>query len=131
MRGLALVALLALPGCAGIQQKSPFLGGLWGGPHVQLLLEGGVGTVDFDCASGTIDSPLPAGGPFSSPGSYRAGQPGPIRVGQVFTSQRATYVGAVAEDKVTMTLSVRLEDSTIVGPFTLTKDAPGQLTRCL
>ena len=126
-----LIALVAagLAGCAGVEQKSPFLTGLWGGPHVQLLLEGGIGTVDFDCAAGTIDKALAAGGPFSAEGSYRAGQPGPVRVGQVFTSQRATYVGEVTEKQ--MQLTVRLEDGTIVGPFTLTEGAPGQLTRCL
>lgn len=120
---------LPLASCASIQPKSPYLSGLWGGPHAQLLLEGGVGTVDFDCASGSIDEPLAAAGPFSAAGSYRAGQPGPVRVGQVFTSQRATYFGEVVEKQ--MTLTVKLEDSTILGPFTLTESAPGQLTRCL
>jgi len=131
VKRLAMLAALTLAGCAGVQGEDPFLSGLWGGPHAQILLEGGVGTVDFDCAGGTIDVPLPAGGLFSAAGSYRAGQPGPVRVGQVFTSQRATYVGSVAEDKVTMTMTVKLEDATIIGPFTLTKGAPGQLTRCL
>ena len=130
MRALiVMVAAGAIAGCAGIQPKSPFLTGLWGGPHAQVLLEGGVGTVDFDCAGGTIDLPLAAAGPFSAPGSYRAGQPGPVRVGQVFTSQRATYFGEVVEKR--MNLTVRLEDGTIVGPFTLAEGAPGQLTRCL
>jgi hypothetical protein len=127
----ALIAILALSlaGCAGIQPKSPFLTGLWGGPHVQLLLEGGVGTIDFDCAAGTIDVPLAAGGSFSAAGSYRAGQPGPVRVGQVFSSQRATYFGEVSDKQ--MKLTVRLEDGMIVGPFTLIEGAPGQLTRCV
>lgn len=125
----AAVAMAMLAGCAAMPQKDPFLFGLWGGPHVQLLFEGGIATTAFDCAGGTIDVPVAGEGPFSAAGSYRAGQPGPVRVGQVFTSQRATYSGSVTKDE--MTLTVILEDQTVLGPFTLTKGSPGQLTRCL
>ena len=110
-------------------QKDPFLFGLWGGPHVQLLFEGGIATASFDCAAGSIDVPVAGEGPFSAAGSYRAGQPGPVRVGQVFTSQKATYSGSVTKGQ--MTLTVILDDQSVIGPFTLTKGAPGQLTRCL
>ena len=123
------VALTLLTGCAAMPQKDPFLFGLWGGPHLQLLFEGGIATAAFDCAGGTIDVPVAGEGPFSAAGSYRAGQPGPVRVGQVFTSQRATYSGSVTKDQ--MNLTIVLEDQTVLGPFTLTKGAPGQLTRCL
>ena len=124
---LAAVAMLA--GCAVIPQKPAFLTGPWGGPHVGLLLEGGIGTVQFDCAGGSIDSVLAASGAFSATGTYRAGQGGPVRVGQIFTSQRATYSGSVTGDQ--MNLSVRLEDGSTLGPFNLTRGATGQLTRCL
>ena len=46
----ALAAVAILAGCAAIPQKPVFLSGQWGGPHVDLLLEGGSGTVEFDCA---------------------------------------------------------------------------------
>ena len=126
---LALAAPFLLSACAAIPQKPVFLTGQWGGPHIGLLIEGGIGTVEFDCAGGTIDTNLPAGGTFSAAGTYRAGQGGPVRVGQIFTSQRATYSGSVDGDQ--MALSVRLEDGTAIGPFTLTRGLPGQLTRCL
>jgi hypothetical protein len=125
----ALAAVAILAGCAAIPQKPVFLSGQWGGPHVDLLLEGGIGTVEFDCAGGTIDTNLAASGTFTAAGTYRAGQGGPVRVGQIFTSQRATYSGSVAGDQ--MTLSIRLEDGSTLGPFSLTRGAPGQLTRCL
>jgi hypothetical protein len=125
----ALAAVAILAACAAIPQKPVFLSGQWGGPHVDLLLEGGIGTVEFDCAGGTIDTNLAASGTFSAAGTYRAGQGGPVRVGQIFTSQRATYSGSVTGDQ--MTLSVRLEDGSTLGPFTLTRGAQGQLTRCL
>lgn len=125
----ALAAIAILAGCAAIPQKPVFLSGSWGGPHIGLLLEGGIGTVEFDCAGGSIDTNLAASGTFTAAGTYRAGQGGPVRVGQIFTSQRATYSGSVSGDQ--MTLSVRLEDGSTLGPFTLTRGAPGQLTRCL
>ena len=128
---LAMIAALTLSGCAMLPQKSPFLSGQWGGPHVSLLLEGGLGTIEYDCASGTIDTALAAShdGRFTATGTHRPGQGGPIRVGQIFTSYRATYSGTVTKDK--MTLNGRLEDGTILGPFDLTLGSPGQLTRCL
>jgi hypothetical protein len=126
---LAAVALV-LAGCEtimpGLQPKS----GAWGGPNIGLVLEGGSGKVDFDCASGTIDEAVfpGEGGAFSVKGTYRSGQSGPIRVGQIFRSEPATYAGTITKED--MTLSVSLEDGTEVGPFTLKEGAPPQLNRC-
>ena len=55
--------------------------------------------------------------------------PGPVRVGQVFKSQPATYAGSVVKD--VMTLTIKLEDGTVSGPLTLREGAQPQLTRCL
>jgi len=124
-------AMLFAAGCATLQKEPPYLTGSWGGPHVGMTFSGALADVRFDCASGSIDSLVMAaqGGPFEAQGNYRAGPPGPIRVGQVFIDQRATYSGQVTKD--IMTLNVELEDGTQVGPFTLTNGAPAQLTRCL
>jgi hypothetical protein len=130
MKALIAVPLLALAGCAALGQGPTTLSGVWGGAGIGLNLEGGLGTVEYDCASGTIDQPIPsAGGPFSVSGTHRTGQGGPIRVGQIFTSQRATYSGTAV--KGDMTLTVKLEDGSELGPFTLKQGAPPQITRCL
>ena len=129
VRSLFLLAPLAiLAGCAALPSKPVWLSGPWGGPGVSIVLEGGIGTVSFDCAGGTIDTNIPAQGPFSAAGTYRVGQGGPVRVGQIYTSQKATYAGTV--DDKTMTLSVRLDDGNTVGPFTLAQGDPGQVTPC-
>ena len=130
-RLLLLAAAAGLSGCAMLPQPSPYLSGQWGGPHISLLLEGGLGTIEYDCASGTIDSAVSPtkDGRFTATGTHRPGQGGPIRVGQIFTSVRATYAGTV--EKTKMTLSGKLEDGTVLGPFTLTQGEEGQLTRCL
>lgn len=125
------VALVLTTSCATLQKKPPYLTGSWGGPHIAVAFSGGLANVRFDCASGSIDGLVMAaqGGPFEATGIYRAGSPGPVRVGQIFVSQPATYSGDVTKD--VMTLNVELEDGTHLGPFTLTQGAPPQLTRCL
>jgi len=128
---LLLAGTLGLSACAALPQSSTNLSGQWGGPRISLLLEGGLGTIEYDCASGTIDTavyPAPDGR-FTATGTHRPGQGGPVRVGQIFTSHRATYSGTVEKDQ--MTLSGRLEDGTTLGPFTLTRGSQGELMRCL
>jgi hypothetical protein len=133
-RGLSLIiagAALLAASCETIENKPTYVGGMWGGEHIGIIFQGGLAEVKFDCAAGTIDDPIRAAdGPFMAKGSYRAGAAGPVRVGQIFRSQRATYSGAIARNVIT--LSVQLEDDgTTLGPFTLTEGQPPQITRCL
>jgi len=58
MRGLALLPLLAVTGCMAFDQGPMALKGTFGGPHIGVEMEGGLGTVRFDCAAGTIDPKL-------------------------------------------------------------------------
>lgn len=131
MRALSLlIAAAGLSACATMSPPT-HLSGQWGGPGISLLLEGGLGKIEYDCASGTIDTVVYPGpdGRFTATGTHRPGQGGPVRVGQIFTSHRATYSGKVEKDK--MTLSGRLEDGTNLGPFSLTLGSQGELVRCL
>jgi hypothetical protein len=111
--------------------KSANLIGGWGGPHAGVIFQGGLADVQFDCASGSIDVPVfPAkDGAFTARGTFRAGKPGPVRVGQIFRSEPASYEGHVVKN--VMTLTVTLDDGRAVGPFTLTQGGAPQLTRCL
>ena len=130
MKALVPLTMLALAACTNPAKAPKTLVGLWGGPGVNLNLEGGVGTVAFDCAAGTVDEAIgSAQGPFSIKGTYRVGQPGPVRVGQIFTAQEATYSGVITKEQ--MTLSVTLADGTELGPFQLAYGVPGTLNRCL
>ena len=130
MRALVAVPLLLLASCSALGQGPQTLAGQWGGTGIRLVLEGGLGNVEYDCASGTIDQAIPsADGPFSVEGTYRTGQAGPVRVGQIFMAQRATYSGTNAKGE--MTLNVKLEDGEMLGPFNLKQGAPPQINRCL
>jgi hypothetical protein len=139
MRGNVLkwVAAGAALASAGAIAKSDHAIGPWGGPHVGINFEGGLADVQFDCASGTIDDPLyPArDGSFTVKGTYRAGAPGRVKVGQFFTSKDAVYSGQVTQGATkkaprVMTLSITFEDGSTLGPFTLTEGMHPQLTRC-
>jgi hypothetical protein len=127
---MIVAALMLATGCASMDDKPDYLNGQWGGPHIAANFSG-LGNIQFDCAAGSIDSLVyPAkDGTFEAKGTYREGASGPVRVGQIFRSQRATYSGTVVEN--VMTLNVGLEDGTMLGPFTLTLGAPPQITRCL
>lgn len=131
MKCLALVPLLVFAGCAALPQKPPFLSDQWGGPHVGLTLEGGGGRLVFDCAAGTIDEPIAnvSGGRFEVQGTYMPGRGGPVRVGEIYISKKATYTGTV--DKDVMKLSATLDDGELIGPFTLSRGAQPQINRCL
>ena len=123
--------LIFAASCSTVEAKPAYLVGGWGGPHAGASFNGGLGEVQFDCASGSIDTHvLPAkDGSFEAKGTYREGAPGPVRVGQIFRSQPATYSGTVLES--VMTLHVELEDGSTVGPYTLTMGTHPQITRCL
>src|SRR3982751_4521780 len=128
-----LLLIVAAVGCAAAPAlaSSSVLAGVWGGQHAGIAFQGGLAEVKFDCAAGSIDEPVyPAkDGGFTARGTFRAGSPGPVKVGQIFRSQPATYSGKV--QKHVMTLSIELEDGTSTGPFILNESAPPQLTRCL
>jgi len=128
---LVAAALILASNCSTLEAKPPYLVGSWGGPSIGVSFGGGLGDVQFDCASGTVDSTVyPAkDGSFQARGTYREGAPGPVRVGQVFRTQPAIYSGHVTKNM--MTLNVELEDGTLVGQFTLTRGGPAQITRCL
>ena len=125
----AAIALLGLVGCSTMAPSPTALGGEWGGPHVGLVLNGGLGALQYDCASGTIDSPIipGPGGRFEVTGTHRPGQDGPV--GQIFVSHRAQYTGTVNKDEMTFTAMV--DDGTVIGPYVLKRGEPPQLTRCL
>ena len=60
MKALGAVPLLLLAGCSTLGQGPTTLSGQWGGPGINLVLEGGLGMVEYDCASGTIDQTIPS-----------------------------------------------------------------------
>jgi hypothetical protein len=87
-------------------------------------------TLEYDCARGTIDSPvvLNGRGRFTAKGTHRTERGGPTRV-DAAPSSAVRYSGAVKGD--TMTLTVTLETGNErVGVFTLTRGREPLLMKC-
>ena len=129
-----MVASLALAACSGfIYGPNGIVAvGSWGGLHVVLVLEESGGTLEYDCAHGTIEPgwTLTDDGDFSGVGKHVAEQGGPVREGEIRPERPAAYDGTIDGDR--MQLTVTLTDSAqVVGSFDLRRGADGQIVRCL
>lgn len=127
-RALALFPLLAA--CATVSAAPVPLTGEWGGVHARLQLTAAGGTLDYDCAHGTI-GPIVVnpGGRFTAQGTHTPEHGGPVRQGEVLPSLHVSYDGRVSGDR--MTLAGRLDDGAVLGPFALRRGAGATIFRCL
>jgi hypothetical protein len=131
----AAIPLIALLTACSVVIAGPgvfIIIGDWGGEHVQLELEEAGGTLEYDCAHGTIDPgwALTDDGEFSGTGDHVIEHGGPVREGEILPARPASYDGTVAGDF--MSLTVTLSDSAqVIGTFQLQRGSDGQLTRCL
>jgi hypothetical protein len=126
-------ALIVLGAC---QAAPPLadepLTGSWGGQHVALELVREGGTLEYDCAAGTIDEPVrpDSMGRFAVQGTHTQGHGGPERVGEEAPVLPAEYEGRVSGSR--MTLSVRVAPSgQELGPFMIERGATPVIMRCL
>ena len=105
--------------------------GIWGGDHVELIVATLDSAIEFDCADGMFVGPLAVAkdGRFNWGGTYKRGTGGPDRVDQQSPTVSASYFGVTRGGE--MTLSVRIDDGQVIGPFTLKRFRDAQLTRCL
>jgi hypothetical protein len=125
-----LVALALLSGLGCSEETAPSIGGQWGGPEATLLLSTAGGTVEFLCGSGTIDPGwgIAPGGPWNATGQYFTGG-GPIPA-EGRPPHPAAYSGMIRGDVLTFSVSVP-DLSTTLGPYTVTRGAPGAFEICL
>ena len=122
-------SLLLLAGCAAVPAEPISLAGDWAGPHVALHLAPNGGTLDYDCAHGTIGPVLiGAGGRFVAEGTHTPEHGGPAREGEILPTYPAHYGGIVSGDR--MMLDGRTETGVQLGPFELRRGAEPMLTRC-
>ena len=123
------LALLAA-GCATASPRPRVIAGEWGGTHVGLHLAPDGGTLDYDCAHGTIGPIQPGSdGRFAAAGTHTPEHGGPVREGEVLPTHAARYSGAVRGDH--MTLHGRLDNGVELGPFELKRGAEPIIFRCL
>ena len=124
--------LLIAAGPCSTDLAGPIAPSEWGGEHVGLTVSATGGTLEYDCASGTIDQPIVAAtnGSFIAQGTHTPGHGGPIMQGEIPDRHPARYDGWT--DGETMRLSVTLTDTgEKLGDFTLVRGQSSRVFRCL
>ena len=125
---LAAAACLAGPPPSKPQRVSA---GTWGGTGIALEVTESGGTIDYDCAHGTISEPilLDDGGRFEVKGVHYREHGGPVRDGEGGNGQPVRYSGQVRGDE--MTLTVRPEaGGDVIGNYTLVRGKMGRVRKC-
>ncbi len=127
---MVLMALLLAGGCQSLPAASGPVTGRWSGPHISMALGAGGGTIDYDCAHGTIESLVTAtGGAFVAHGTHTPEHGGPVRADEALPVLMTRYSGRLRGDH--MTLMGRVDNGILLGPFELRRGAEAMLTRCL
>ena len=126
-----LLLLLGASATCRAALTGPVSPGDWGGEHIGLVVTANGATIEYDCASGTIDETIVAtDGRFSASGTHTRGHGGPIRQDEIPDKHPALYEGHVDGD--TMTLDVTLTDSgEKLGRYTLFRGRSAQVFKCL
>jgi hypothetical protein len=105
--------------------------GAWGGEHISLELTAQGGTLEFDCAHGTIPGDIvpDRSGRFDVPGRYVEEHGGPVREKESSAGFAVRYSGQVTDDRMTITVT-RSGTKTRLGTFTLVRDREPSLVKC-
>ena len=105
--------------------------GAWGGDHVGLELSAAGGTLEYDCAHGTIDQAfvVDSEGRFALDGTHTREHGGPIRSEEKPEKLPARYTGTVAGDAMTLTVTLTSSNA-VVGTFTLTRGRLARVFKC-
>ncbi len=129
--GASLAAAIACSGTIVIDVGTVPVG-TWGGDHATLVVGGSASTIQFDCAHGTLDSPIPLdrNGRFDVPGVFVREHGGPIAVGQPEDRHSARFYGSVNGGRLTLLVSVGDLDLQI-GPLVLILGGPSRVVRCV
>jgi hypothetical protein len=87
------------------------------------------GTIEFDCAHGSLDEPLllDSSGHFDVKGRLVA-EGGPVQKDEAETARPARYRGE--SDGQHLSLQVTLEGGEDAGTFSLAKGSPARLFKC-
>jgi hypothetical protein len=103
---------------------------VWGGEHIELSLTKVGGTLEFDCANGTLAKPLTVDsqGKFRASGTYTRESPGPtMREGNPAAS--ATYSGSLVGGTMRLHI-VAGTNKEVVGDFVLIRGESGRVMKC-
>ena len=131
-RAAPALAALVVGGC-GTPLEPSDLAGRWGGTHVEITFDTtGAATIQYDCAHGRIAAPiaLAPDGALTATGDHVREKGGPVQEGEVLEARPARYDGEVRGDRFTYTVTLT-DSGTVLGTFTVHRDEPAMLFRCL
>lgn len=115
---------------SGPDELETTLLGIWGGQHISMNIQSSAVTIEYDCAHGTINTPivLDQGGNFLGAGTH-VFEHGPIRIDDELDPHPASFMGHVSGSD--MTLEVILTDTGLkIGPFLLEYGKVGRVYKC-
>lgn len=131
LRFAVVPIVIAALGCTAVSSTpngSP-LSGSWGGEHIALTFTDAGGTIEYDCAHGSIAEPVrTAAGRFEVAGFHVREHGGPVRENEPVDSVPARYIGAVGGDKLILRVIVGTDT---LGPFELRRGAEPRIFKCL
>ena len=123
---------LFLAACGGNSvQPGTKIEGLWGAEHLELLADRYGAHLEYDCASGTIDSALvlDANGEFDLLGTHTLGG-GPVNLDDPPNARPARFQGRFQGKRLELTV-ILTDTGDVIGPYILIRGEPGLLYRCL
>lgn len=103
--------------------------GVWGGEHIRMEISKDGAEIEFDCASGAINTTiaLDAKGEFRVEGKFRRQVPAPAQASEK-AGTNAIYFGTLHGDTLLLQVSVSGVDG--VQSFSLVKGDEGRLAKC-
>ena len=106
--------------------------GSWGGNHISLQVAEDKGTVELDCAFGTIDEPLElnSSNRFDAKGAFVKEHGGPVEEGEKPDRTPVRFTGWTDGKKMTLTIT-QIEGERLIGEYTLELGRDPQITKCL
>jgi hypothetical protein len=124
-----LAAAACLSGAGGGGSPRRASAGAWGATGIALEVTDSGGTIEYDCANGSITEPLvlDADGRFDAKGFHVPRHPGPTRDDDESKGMPVRYTGQVQGD--TMTLTVRPQGGG-TRRFWSSRGETGRIRRC-
>lgn len=127
---IILVLLIACKKEDNLSLNVPLIG-QWGGKGINIVASETEVTFDFDCATGVINRKVMIrSNQFSERGIFKLSAGSAPIIGDGPKPQNVQYEAKIAGNDIN--LDIKSEDGkTLIGSYTVTKDAFGKLFRCL
>ncbi len=130
--GLTLAAICILAAACAGGVTEPDATDEWGAPHLALVLTESGGTLEYDCAHGTIDAgwTISSEGRLIGAGEHFQEHGGPIAEDEVIEPRPASYVGLLRGDDLRLTITLT-DSAQVLGTFDLRRGETGPVFKCL